>query len=408
MTSESTPGDLTMTTRKAVGPVGRHKFSPDILREVNGCLKLDNWHGPRELVEHWFVIATVVWSSVWAWKHLEAVVAVPTYLVAVFLIGGRQRALAGVLHQACHRTFMRNRLVEQKLATLLAGYAVLQSFSGYRSSHVHKHHGRFGDPDLDPDYLHYQASGLCGVDLSPAVLSQHLIRLFGVRATLSYTGYIVRNRIWNAAEDTGERCVRIAGILLVVIGAAVSGLLPLAVAYWMVPLVTAQAWIGSLTELCEHYPLIESAPRIDIYMSRNRQYSQIVAALLGEQPGERYHLVHHLFPRVPLWRAEQVHKILMRDPVYAGLHKHTGILGSFRSMFEALQCPIGPNKQEANDTMSYFRIADSAGACHPEASTFSPLDVSPPVIFRLASDVARANLNSSDIDSEKIARIYNF
>ena len=94
---------------------------------------------------------------------------------------------------------------------------------------------------------------------------------------------------------------------------------------WLVPLVTTQVWIGAVAELMEHFPLIETAPRVDIHMTWNRVYGLATRFLLGEKDGEGFHLVHHLFPRTPMWRLREVDAILRRDPVYAALPRLGGV-----------------------------------------------------------------------------------
>jgi len=54
-----------------------------------------------------------------------------------------------------------NKKMDQVFSNLLAVVILLQSFTGYKSSHVRDHHGHLGDPVLDPDYLQYKRYGLC-------------------------------------------------------------------------------------------------------------------------------------------------------------------------------------------------------------------------------------------------------
>ncbi|WP_434043016.1 MULTISPECIES: fatty acid desaturase [Sorangium] len=318
--------------------VKRHKFSKDILKDVRACYTADNWHGPLEIVRHWLFISFWVWFSCWSWRHLPLALGAASYFVAIFFIGGRQRALAGVLHQACHGTLMSNTKLGSIIGAAFAGYPVLQSHTGYRLSHVVNHHGRFGDPQRDPDYLQYQRIGLCGQNLQRAKLRSYLMRLAGPRSTLSYMAYLIRHRILHKEESTWERHVRLLGLLAIVVAAAATGWLGVLVAYWMVPLVTTQVWIGAVAELLEHYPLIETASRVDIRMTWNRDYGPAERLLLGEEEGEGYHLVHHLFPRVPLWRLKEVHTILRRDPAYAELKRPKG-LAALSTIFASLPGP---------------------------------------------------------------------
>lgn len=314
----------------------RHRFRPEIVKAVRDASRLDNWHGPLEVVEHWFWVAVWCAASVLAFTHLSPWLAVPVYLVAVFLIGGRQRGIAGVLHMSTHRAFMRNHKVGSVVGALFGGYPVLQSFTGYRSSHLGDHHGRLGDPELDPDYRQYKDNGLCGDNLGRAALRRYLLHVIGPRATASYILYLLRHRIVTTDEKTSERWTRIAIIGAVLAWAVLGGWWHWLLLLWFVPLVTTQVWIGAVSELMEHFPLIENAPRVDIYMSWNRECGALTRFLLGEKDGEGFHLAHHLFPRTPMWRLREVDAILRRDPVYASLPRLGGVLGGMGQIYQSL------------------------------------------------------------------------
>jgi fatty acid desaturase len=319
-----------------VSGLRRHRFAKPLLAQVRQCFESDNWHGPLEVLEHWLVVLAATATALLAWSKAPLAVALVTYVVAVFLIGGRQRALAGALHMASHGALMRSRLAGRLLGTLASGYLVLQSYTGYRSSHVINHHGFLGNPQRDPDYMHYMRSGLCGNNMSPAALRRYFTTLPRPRATMAYVGYLLRHRVLNKDEHLAETTVRLAYL------ASISGLLiwlgwgwPL-IAFWIVPLVSTQVWIGAVAELVEHYPLIETAPRLDIHVSRNRDCGPLANFLLGEHPGEGYHLVHHLFPKVPIWRLKEVHLILLQDPNYAALRRPTNWPDVVREIFASL------------------------------------------------------------------------
>jgi fatty acid desaturase len=325
----------------------RYRFSPDILAEVRAASRLDNWHGPLEIAEHWSWIAAWCAASLLAFRYAPLWAAVPVYIVAVFFIGGRQRALAGVLHMAAHRAFMARHRTGSVLGAALGGYPVLQSFTGYRASHLGEHHGRLGDPERDPDYRQYQNNGLCGDDLGRAALRRYLRMVVSPRATASYVLYLLRHRIVAEGERAWERWLRVGLLAVVLAWAALSGWWAWLLLLWFVPLITTQVWIGAVAELMEHFPLIETAPRVDIYMSWNRVYGLATRFLLGEKDGEGFHLVHHLFPRTPMWRLREVDAILQRDPVYAALPRLSGLLGGMSQIYQSLPDP-GHGQQKLN------------------------------------------------------------
>jgi fatty acid desaturase len=297
--------------------IARHRFRPELLRCVQTYYALDNWHGPLEILEHWTVIILATAGSVVAWEQWPVFVAAPIFVLAVWVIGGRQRALAGVLHQACHGTLMANRHLGQILGAVFGGYPVFQSFSGYTASHVRDHHGHFGDRDRDPDYLFYEHAGLyCDGDRR-AAFRRHVAGILSPLSTIRYIAFMLRYRIFAAQEHRLETIARLFLYAIVIVASIWLGGAWMLLVYWLLPLATAQVWIGSFAELLEHFPLMDRGPAIDIYMSHNRDFGPLWYALLGEKRGEGYHLVHHLFPRVPIWHLHRVHQLLLADPDYA-------------------------------------------------------------------------------------------
>lgn len=323
-----------------VKQVRRHAFSADLRRRVQAYYALDNLHGPLELLEHWSVILLAAAGSYWAWVSLPLYLALPAYLCAIFLIGGRQRALSGVLHQACHRTFMKNRRAGTVLGAVFGGHPVLQSYTGYVASHLRAHHSLFGDPEQDPDYQFFVTSGLYGAGRCKASLRRYLFRVVSPAGTLRYIAFLIRHRILPADEDRWETAVRLATYALVIGVALWTGVFWVLLGYWLVPLVTTHAWIGSIAELLEHYPLMEPEEPVDIQMSRNREFGLLWDLVVGEKHGEGYHLVHHLFPRVPQWRLSRVHELLKSDPAYAALETPRNPVKAFQAIYNAL--PSGP------------------------------------------------------------------
>jgi fatty acid desaturase len=304
--------------------IQKYQFSSELLDRIWNCRETDNYHGAYELLEDWIVILLSALASISAWEHLSRPAAITIYCIAIFFIGGRQRALADILHQASHGTLMKNKQVGCIFGTVFSGYPVLQSLSGYRVSHVYQHHGFLGDPNIDPDYRQYRLWGICGPNLNRSSVLRHLIRTFAISSTVSYLRYLATYRIFPKGEDPRERACRIIFVTSIILVMVLTGEGLLLMGYWLVPLITTQVWIGSFLELVEHYPLIETQRVTDLHVSRNRQVGKVSSFLLGAQQYDGYHLVHHKFPFIPSWRLPEAHSILMSDELYASLNRATG------------------------------------------------------------------------------------
>lgn len=339
--------------------IKRYRFDGAIFRELSCCFELDNWHGFVQLVEDWVIIALATLASWLTWQHLPRVVGEMVYLVAILIVGARMRALADLLHQSTHKTLAKNKVLNFVLGTFPSGYLVLQSYSGYHSSHVFLHHGHFGDSKLDPDYIGLQESRLYGANLKANSVRCYLWNIVHPATTLTYLRYLLKNRILNPQEEFREKLVRLVYLIVlhsIFIGLGWGYLLLL---YWWVPLLTTANWVGALIELFEHYPLMEvtsegieakfenirfdpplsplekgenqNPKAVDLFMSRNRLCSPVANFFLGIH-WEGYHLLHHLFPGIPSWRYKLAHQILMKDEVYASRNQEMGWFSLLRQL----------------------------------------------------------------------------
>ena len=306
--------------------VERYRFSPGVLLALKPFLRQrDNWHGPAWLVEDWILLLATVTFAEWLRNDVSTGAFIASYPVVVLVIGARQRGLATLLHDSAHRTLARNRIVNLLAGTLLAGYPVLQSHSGYRATHVRAHHPlhRFGVLGSDPDYTEIVNLGLYGPGLRSGAVRQYLLGLLGPVPTFKYAAYLLRHRMLATEESRTERFVRFSYLAFLMAVVVYLGLGWILVLYWLVPLVTSANWIGSLSELVEHYPFIETKPRVDVFLSRNTLGNAFANFFLGVD-NDSYHRVHHLFPSISGWNFRRVHAVLMRDSVYFELHEAAG------------------------------------------------------------------------------------
>ena len=77
---------------------------------------------------------------------------------------------------------------------------------------------------------------------------------------------------------------------------------------------TIAAWLADLLEFTEHYPLLKIYDE-DIKMSWNRKLTIIESFFIGNH-NEHFHLVHHIWPRIPNWNLARAHEIMMKDEEY--------------------------------------------------------------------------------------------
>jgi fatty acid desaturase len=118
----------------------RSRFSREELREL---LELDDARSLATLAVNWGIVFGAFALVGW---HANLL----TLVLALFLIGGRQLGCAIVMHEAAHRTLLRDRVWNDRIGNWLAAYPIWAEVEPYRNYHL-VHHAKTGteaDPDL--------------------------------------------------------------------------------------------------------------------------------------------------------------------------------------------------------------------------------------------------------------------
>lgn len=259
------------------------------------------------------------------------------YLAAVCVIGTRMRALAELLHQSAHGSLAANRQLNAILGTVFSGWTVLQSCTGYRRTHVVEHHHFLGNAEKDPDFKALIAAGLYRENATRSDVVQYLLSIPSPQNTIAYTRYLVINRV-NPMDESGfEKIARALFYLSSLLALAYTGHLRTFVLYWIVPLLTTANWVGAFIEFFEHYPLLMKTPNVNIFKSRNRVCSFVEDFFMGIH-NEGFHLVHHIWPRLPAYHLRRAHQIMLQDSTYRRLHERKdgwrAIIAEVLSQFE--------------------------------------------------------------------------
>jgi fatty acid desaturase len=110
--------------------------------EIRALTRTSNLPGALAIAWSWLVIAGCLYAVSRWW------VAWP---VAVIVLGGRQLALAVMMHDAAHGTLFRTRWLNEGAADWLCARPIWADTARYRKQHLghHAHTGTERDPDLD-------------------------------------------------------------------------------------------------------------------------------------------------------------------------------------------------------------------------------------------------------------------
>ena len=111
--------------------------------EIRDLRTIDDWRAWRSIAVNWCLVAVSFALVAWAPNPL-------TIILALFVIGGRQLGFAVLMHEAAHRTLLRERAWNDWVGNWLCAYPIWSDLHPYRPYHL-QHHAKTGtveDPDL--------------------------------------------------------------------------------------------------------------------------------------------------------------------------------------------------------------------------------------------------------------------
>lgn len=264
------------------------------------------------------ILGAAALSWIAFWRFGVTPFTVTLYVVAILLIGVCQRALECLIHEATHMNLSHSKQVNDRLAWALAVLPLAHNLATERASHLGGHHRYFWVAERDPDYQRYQKMGL---DRLPAGSYHELVQIL-VCGFIPYLRGALPAFFVPAGESSRQRAARMgfwAGVIAI---CWVSNLLPLLTLYWVVPFFTALTLVRYLGEIGEHSALGCS----DEFGTTRNNLGWFNEHVIHPR-GDAYHLVHHLYPKVPFHQMARAHRLLLQDPTYAAAGHHcTGLV----------------------------------------------------------------------------------
>jgi len=225
-----------------------------------------------------------------------------TVIVALFLIGARQLGMAVLMHEASHRTLLRDRRWNDWVGNWLCAYPIWSDLFPYRPYHL-QHHAKTGTPG-DPDL------GL----ITPFPITRSSLRrkiwrdLSGQTGLKFARGAIKRTFGRWRSDPNARRAAR--GVLIT--NAILLGLLT-ALGHPALYLLWAGAWLTTHTLVTRIRAIAEHALTPDAEEPRGR--TRTVTPGFWERvfiaPNRvNYHLEHHLLMTVPHYNLPAMHRLL--------------------------------------------------------------------------------------------------
>lgn len=295
MSIEAGAGARKMGTR-AADVLGRE--------EIRALTRSSDVAGACAVVGTWAMIAGT-FVALARWPHPLV------FVVAVVVLGGRQLALAVMMHEAAHGTLFRTRFLNEVVADVVCARPVGADVARYRKHHLghHAHTGTERDPDLGlasafPVTRASMARKLAR-DLSGISGLRRLLAMLAMDAELlSYSvGGDARRRPWRGLSAHLRALVRNgSGALL----ANLALLLALTLAghpwlylAWGVANLTTYGLFLRVRSIAEHACMERTA---DPMRNTRTTRANVLARLTVAPLNVSHHLEHHLLPTVPYFR----------------------------------------------------------------------------------------------------------
>lgn len=309
---------------------GHEHFSREEIRELT---QASDARGLIALAFDWAVIAGCF--------ALAAAVPHPLVFVAVVVVlGGRQLALAVLMHEASHRSLFRTPWLNHVLGHWLCGAPIWTDLHRYRKHHLH-HHAHTGT-ERDPD--------LCLIDPFPTSptslarkLGRDLVGWTGLRRIVgllamdfdvlrySASGQVLRPpappalgaRLRNGARRLAPVMLSNLAILGALWAVGHAWLYLLWLAAWM----TTFSLFVRIRSIAEH-ACTERTPD-PLRNTRSIEASLLARAFVAPH-GVGYHLEHHMVPTVPFHRLRAMRDLLRERGKLEGTPSATSYLDVLR------------------------------------------------------------------------------
>jgi fatty acid desaturase len=283
--------------------------------ELSELLQRSDWRASWEVLFSWTVI-------ILSFLMVGLYPNVLTIVFALILLGGRQVALAILMHDSSHRSLFRSKEANKLIGQWLCAYPIFHNAEEYRIYHL-QHHSFTGsekDPDL-PIAKAYPTTGLGFVrkvfrDLSGQTGIKGYIGIFMMH--LGYLKYSLGGLVIKIDQSKRRKSELLTQAYRNLTGPFRMNLLIFGVLFafdagwlyllWIGALLTTHTFFLRIRALAEHgvTPSLED-PLNNTRTTKAHWWERLMWA----PHNVNYHLEHHLMMTVPCYRLPKMHKLLM-------------------------------------------------------------------------------------------------
>ena len=268
--------------------------------ELRDLLRMRDWRSWLSIAVDWAIIAAAMALVVLRPNAL-------TVVLALFVIGGRQLGLAVLMHEAAHRTLLKDRRRNDFAGNWLCAYPIWSDLYPYRPYHL-QHHAKTWTAD-DPDLPLAMPFPVTRASMRRKIW-RDLSGQTGwkrLRATARRDLGLSRGRV-KRNFDAGLEALRGVAITNVALLGALALLgHPALYLLWVGAWLTTYSLAMRLRSIAEHGMVPDAAdPLRNTRTTLARWWERLLLA-----PNRvNYHLEHHLVMTVPHYNLPRMHRLL--------------------------------------------------------------------------------------------------
>jgi fatty acid desaturase len=260
-------------------------------------------------------IIGVAWLGAYICRHYSLWISAIYTCLAFIFIATRFLGLRNIVHECSHNYFVPFQKSSKNINAILGNLICSFEFTGFtkfQSSHT-KHHAFLGDPAQDEDCAFF-LSQTKGVSISP----QGFLHKFSLY--IRYCYYPLR---WIRLYALSFAVPRLPYLLLNIClytGICMILGIDFFILFCIVPYFTAYQILKLSSDYLDHmesYVPLKNK-KGSLFNTKNHHFSYTILNLLFFPRNDGYHLVHHLYPRIPAKFLPSKHQELMnKNPAYA-------------------------------------------------------------------------------------------
>lgn len=290
--------------------IERHFLDAETFRQFS---RPNPWRWLLAVSGEWAIIGMAMWICN-TWPHWWL------WIPAIFVIGTRQHALGIMAHEGVHFLVSRNRFWNDLLANLLSAYSLTYAVEGYRTNHL-KHH-RWLETPLDPERAaldNYPKDWTYPMPRKQffMLLLRDIAGVYQIQTTKLY------EYVWQIPAKRPLHILKVAAFHSVFIFLAIAtGHLWTYLLLWLAPLFTVALLCFRLRTVAEHYTVVRTQDKyrrktVDTLATTRTTMGCPITQFLIAPYNMSYHIEHHLYPTVPVFRLRALHRRLMKNPEFA-------------------------------------------------------------------------------------------